>query len=96
MSKQVTKADLVNYVSQKTNLTLLETEACIESFLISIIQALKNGGQIEIRGFGRFKTLTKKAHLGRNPKTGTPLDIPQRTRPSFKFSKEAVKSFRGE
>lgn len=96
MSKQITKADLVNYVSEKTNLTLLETEACIESFLVSIIQALKTGGQIEIRGFGKFKVLKKKAHLGRNPKTGSPLEIPERCRPAFKFSKEAVKSFRGE
>ncbi len=57
----MTKADIVEKVASGTGLTKLETEAIIEGFLNTVIQALREGNGIEIRGFGSYKT--KKSPL---------------------------------
>ena len=52
MGTTTTKADLVNTVAHKTGLTKSETESVIDAFLESVIDSLKSGRRIEIRGFG--------------------------------------------
>ncbi len=84
----MTKADLVDIVSQGTGLTKLETEAVIEGLFNSIIEALKNGKGIEIRGFGTYKVKKKNARYARNPKTGEKVLVPEHFVPIFKFSKD--------
>ncbi|HPI36889.1 MAG TPA: HU family DNA-binding protein [Ignavibacteriaceae bacterium] len=84
----MTKADLVDFVAQGTGLTKLETEAVIEGFFNAVIEALKNGSGIEIRGFGTFKVKKKAARNARNPKTGEKVFVPEHYVPTFKFSKD--------
>lgn len=84
----MTKADLVDFVAQGTGLTKLETEAVIEGFFNAVIEALKNGSGIEIRGFGTFKVKKKAARNARNPKTGEKVFVPEHFVPTFKFSKD--------
>ena len=52
MGNTTTKADLVNVIAQKTGLTKNETESVVDSLFESIIDSLKAGKRIEIRGFG--------------------------------------------
>lgn len=66
----MTKADIVDRVAAGTGLTKLETEAIIEGFFTTVIEALKEGKGIEIRGFGSYKVKKKNARNARNPKTG--------------------------
>lgn len=66
----MTKADIVDKVAAGTGLTKLETEAIIEGFFSTVIEALKEGRGIEIRGFGSYKVKKKNARNARNPKTG--------------------------
>ena len=66
----MTKADIVNIIGAGTGLTKLETEAVVEGFLTTVIESLKEGNGIEIRGFGTYKTRKKNARNARNPKTG--------------------------
>ena len=84
----MTKADIVDKVAEGTGLTKLETEAIIEGFFSTVIDALKNGRGIEIRGFGSFKVKKKNARNARNPKTGEKVFVDEHYVPTFKFSKE--------
>jgi len=66
----MTKADIVDKVAAGTGLTKLETEAIIEGFFKTVIESLKDGKGIEIRGFGSYKVKKKTSRQARNPKTG--------------------------
>jgi DNA-binding protein HU-beta len=84
----MTKADIVDKVAIGTGLTKLETEAIIEGFFKTVIEALKEGNGIEIRGFGSYKVKKKNARQARNPKTGEQVQVPEHFVPTFKFSKD--------
>ncbi len=84
----MTKADIVDKVALGTGITKLETEAVIEGFFNSVIEALKTGNGIEIRGFGTFKVRKRKARWARNPKSGEKVFVPDHYVPAFKFSKD--------
>jgi len=84
----MTKADIVDRVAAGTGLTKLETEAIIEGFFTTVIEALKEGKGIEIRGFGSYKVKKKNARNARNPKTGEKVFVEEHFVPTFKFSKE--------
>lgn len=84
----MTKADIVDKVAAGTGLTKLETEAIIEGFITTVIEALKEGNGIEIRGFGSYKVKKKNARQARNPKTGEQVFVPAHFVPTFKFSKD--------
>lgn len=84
----VTKADIVDVVASGTGLTKLETEAIIEGFLRTVIDSLKEGKSIEIRGFGSYKVRKKRSRQARNPKTGEKVFVPEHYVPAFKFSKD--------
>jgi DNA-binding protein HU-beta len=84
----MTKADIVDKVAIGTGLTKLETEAIIEGFFKTVIDALREGKGIEIRGFGTYKVKKKRARQARNPKTGDQVFVPEHYVPTFKFSKD--------
>jgi DNA-binding protein HU-beta len=84
----MTKADIVDRVAAGTGLTKLETEAIIEGFFKTVIESLKDGKGIEIRGFGSYRVKKKNARQARNPKTGQQVFVPGHYVPTFKFSKE--------
>ncbi len=88
MAKKMTKADIVEKVAAGTGLTKLETEAIIEGFLNTVIQSLRNGSGIEIRGFGSYKVKKKEAREARNPRTGETVFVEEHYVPVFKFSKD--------
>ncbi|HVB34650.1 MAG TPA: HU family DNA-binding protein [Patescibacteria group bacterium] len=84
----VTKADLVEEVSQTTGMTRNDSEEAVETIFDSIIGALHKGEKIEIRGFGSFRTRQRRARVGRNPKTGARVEVPPKRVPFFKPSRE--------
>lgn len=84
----MTKADIVERVASGTGLTKLETEAVIEGFLNTVIDALREGKGIEIRGFGSYRVKKKNARYARNPKSGEKVYVDEHFVPVFKFSKD--------
>ncbi len=84
----MTKADIVERVAAGTGLTKLETEAVVEGFLNTVIEILKEGKGIEIRGFGSYKVKKKNARYARNPKSGEKVFVEEHYVPVFKFSKD--------
>ena len=84
----MTKADLIEEVSRAAELNRKEAEAVVENIFASVVGAMRSGDKVEVRGFGSFRTRERQARVGRNPKTGTPVDVPSRRVPHFKPSKE--------
>jgi integration host factor subunit beta len=84
----MTKAELVEEVSRAIEVTRKDSEVVVETIFDSIVKALRNGDKIEIRGFGSFRTRKRQSRIGRNPKTGARVDVPAKTIPYFKPSKE--------
>jgi DNA-binding protein HU-beta/integration host factor subunit beta len=84
----VTKKDIVDAIADRTGLTQVDTKAIVECFLEAISKSLREGKNIEIRGFGRFKVKEKKARVARNPRTGDMVQIEAGFKPIFEASKE--------
>ena len=84
----MTKADIVDHIASGTGLTKVETEAVVDGFIQTVIEALKEGKNIEIRGFGSFKTKKRKGRVARNPRTGEQVMVDEHFVPIFKVSKE--------
>jgi len=88
----MTKADLVKIISENTGIIRKDVAVVVDSLLKSVKDSLIEGNHIEVRGFGTFKLKTRKPRVGRNPKTDQKVPVPQRTVPTFKFSREFKQS----
>ena len=84
----MTKADLIEEVSRVVEMTRKDSEVIVEAIFDSIVKSLKTDDKIEIRGFGSFRTRQRQPRVGRNPKTGTRVEVPAKRIPFFKPSKE--------
>ncbi len=84
----MTKADLIEQVAQLVEVTRKDSEVIVETIFDSVVRALRAGDKIEIRGFGSFRTRKRQGRIGRNPKTGDRVEVPAKTIPYFKPSKE--------
>ena len=84
----MTKADLIEEVSRVIEMTRKESESIVEAIFDNIVRALRGADKIEIRGFGSFRTRQRQSRVGRNPKTGARVEVPAKTIPYFKPSKE--------
>ena len=84
----MTKAELVDEIAQKADLTRKHSEVIVDAVFSSIVEALQGGGKIELRGFGSFRVRHRASRTGRNPKTGEGVLVPAKKVPYFKPGKE--------
>lgn len=85
----MTKAELIDkLVERQAHMSHRDVELAVKLILEDVSDELSAAGRIEIRGFGSFSVRHRPARLGRNPKTGEPVDIPQKFVPHFKPGKE--------
>lgn len=84
----MTKAELIEEVSNVVEMTRKDSETIVETIFDSIVNSLHKGEKIEIRGFGSFRTRQRQPRVGRNPKTGSRVEVPSKRIPFFKPSKE--------
>ncbi len=84
----MTKAELIEEVSRVVEMSRKDSEVIVETIFDSIVRALRSGEKIEIRGFGSFRTRQRQPRIGRNPKTGTRVEVPAKRIPFFKPSKD--------
>ncbi|MCY3590296.1 MAG: integration host factor subunit beta [Acidobacteriota bacterium] len=84
----MTKAQLVEEVARSANLTKKDAEVIVSTVFESIVDSLKDGDKIELRGFGSFRIRERGSRIGRNPKTGARVDVPSKKIPYFKPGKE--------
>jgi len=83
----MTREDLKEKVREDLGLTKQEASEVVERVIDTIRDALSNGEEIILSGFGKFSVRTKKQRIGRNPKTGKEYEISSRRVVSFKASK---------
>ena len=82
------KAQLIDFVAEKTNSTKLQSEMILDATLDAIQKALSKGDEVKLVGFGTFSCLNRKSRMGRNPKTGQTVKIPGAKVPRFKPGKD--------
>jgi len=84
-----TKADLVEEVAKATDLTKKQAEVIVERVFEGIIESLRAGQKIELRGFGSFRLRQRGARVARNPKkSGVKVMVPPKRVPYFKPGKK--------
>jgi len=84
----VNKSELIEKLSLKTGIGLLEAEAVVNLIYKKMKDTLVQGGRIEIRGFGSFVVKEYGSYVGRNPKNGEEITVPPKRLPFFKVGKE--------
>jgi integration host factor subunit beta len=92
----MTKADLVEQIADDVVLSKKDSEIVVNTVFRCIIDALAEGDKVELRGFGSFRTRDRKSRVGRNPKTGDRVDVPDKKVPFFKPGKNLKKLVNGE
>ena len=86
------KADLVDAISDKANISKKEAEAALGVALDEIAAALKRGDRVSISGFGTFSVGSRAARTGRNPQTGATIQIAASKTVRFKAGKALKES----
>ncbi len=78
------KRDIVLKISEDTGIKQVVVKEVVQRTFDSILQALKEGKRIELRNFGIFQVKKRKRRIGRNPKTGEIVPVPERQTVVFK------------
>ena len=79
--------DIIENLSEATNMSRVNTDKFISAFIDVVTKALADGDKVQIVGFGTFETTERKARIGHNPKTGGTVDIPAKIAAKFKAGK---------
>ncbi|HPM42974.1 MAG TPA: HU family DNA-binding protein, partial [Candidatus Omnitrophota bacterium] len=74
----MTKKDIVLKISEDTGLKQVDVKKIVQKTLDYIVDGLREGKTIELRNFGVFKVKSRRPRIGRNPKTGDTVPIPER------------------
>ena len=77
------KSDLVAKIADGAELTKVQAEKALNSFITETIAALKAGDKITLVGFGTFSAVARAARIGRNPQTGKEMKIAAKTNGKF-------------
>ena len=80
----MTKAQIVDRIAAATGLTKMETEAVVDGFMQTVLEAVAEGDRVELRGFGTFRAVERAPRTARNPRTDQPVPVPRRMAPVFK------------
>ena len=80
----MTKAELVDYVAEKADLTKADAARALEAVMEGVTTGLKESGKVTLVGFGTFTAKEREARTGRNPQTGETVKIAARVVPGFK------------
>ena len=85
----MTRSELIEILAEKNpELMFKDVENSVKYMLEQMAQTLENGNRVEIRGFGSFCLHYRAPRSGRNPKTGTTVQLEAKLVPHFKPGKE--------
>jgi len=82
------KSELMEALAQRVGITNKQAKEIVSLIFDSMTESLKDGGRIEIRGFGSFVKKSYGPYVGRNPKTGEAIHVKAKRLPFFKTGKE--------
>ncbi|MCK9989189.1 MAG: integration host factor subunit beta [Rugosibacter sp.] len=85
----MTKSELINRLAERfPQLGAKDADFAVKVLLDALSAALVNGDRIEVRGFGSFSLNYRPPRIGRNPKSGEKVHVPEKYVPHFKAGKE--------
>jgi integration host factor subunit beta len=83
------KSDLVERIAaQNRHLYQSDIEKIVNAIFDEIVDAMRRGDRVELRGFGAFSIKLREARQGRNPRTGAAVQVAKKAMPYFKTGKE--------
>ncbi len=91
----MTKAEIVADVANKTGVEKVAVQAVVESFMDVVKNAMVNGENVYLRGFGSFTIKRRAEKTGRNISKNTTIIIPAHNIPAFKPAKTFVNEVKG-
>jgi DNA-binding protein HU-beta len=91
----VTKQEFVDQVANRSGLSKADAAKAVDAFLDSIESVLKNRGQVNFTGFGKFSTSNRAARMGVNPRTGEKVHIAAATVPKFSAGSKLKATVKG-
>lgn len=80
----MTKKDIVMKVSNDTNVAQIDVKKVVQRTLDAIVESLEKGETVELRNFGVFKVKSRRGRIGRNPRTGQEVQVPEKKVVVFK------------
>ena len=84
----MTRSDLIaDIAAYNPHLRQIDVELIVTAIFDQITDALARGGRAELRGFGTFTVKRRDARMGRNPRNGVPVSVPEKTLLFFKAGK---------
>lgn len=86
--KTLTKADIVDYIYEKTEKNRAEVKVLVDNLLEIMKQAVKRDNSLLVSGFGKFDAYDKRARKGRNPQTSNSIVLPPRKVVVFRLSRK--------
>lgn len=88
------KTELLSLVAMKANVTQKQANEVVDAFLDTITETLATDEKVVVTGFGTFEVRLRAERVGKNPRTGETIVVPEQKTPAFragKLLKEAVK-----
>ncbi len=83
----MTRTELIEALSAETSMDKQEVKRFLDGLTLLVERAIRQGGEVPLKGLGKFKVQNRKARVGRNPLTGEPVDIPAKTVVKFTLAK---------
>ena len=80
---QLGKSDLANRIAEMTGTSTAQATKMLSAATDAVAEALANGDEVRIMGFGSFRVSETKARMGRHPRTGEPISIAAGKRVTF-------------
>jgi len=86
---EMTKSDLIRQLAEANpHLYQRDIERIVSTVFEEVTEALVRGDRVELRGFGAFSVRHRSSRVGRNPRTGEEVRVPDKAVPYFKTGKE--------
>ena len=84
----MTRTELIDAVATETHTDRKDAKRFLEALTVIVERIIKEGGEVPLKGLGKFKVQNRKARIGRNPLSGEPVQIPAKTVVKFTVAKQ--------
>jgi DNA-binding protein HU-beta len=83
----MTRTQVIEALAERTGTEKKEAKQFLEALTALVEDEMRNGGEVPLKGLGKFKVQNRKARVGRNPLTGEAIQIPAKTVAKFTLAK---------
>lgn len=83
----MTKTELIQTLADAATMEKKQSKVFLEALTSVVEKTIKKGGEVPLKGLGKFKVVKRKARMGRNPATGEAIKIPAKTVVRFTVAK---------